>query len=262
MTQPKIPGKFYPLTPEMMQRLRKANLSRHEMSLWLYLTELDPYGDRYQELPSAIQIMSELKMSKATYFRSKARLQELNFYDFQEEKVSFRNLTGVSFLRLQSHERDSDSQKRDLKSHERDSDSQKRDCESHERDFEGSEPAPSKASGTPQSYSDYSDFLRTLSEGEREDFYEFGRKKAAKLPHPPELPDKWVAANWEELKRQWKPAKPCRDFSQHPQRGEWLDKIRTLGAGAFLFEDGSRDQERSDFLDWADTSGLIWGQES
>ncbi|MBD1836658.1 hypothetical protein [Coleofasciculus sp. FACHB-501] len=128
-------------------------------------------------------------------------------------------------------------------------------------------PKPSserESSNSPSSYqSSYQLFINSLSEGERVDFCEFGRKKASQLPHPPELPDKWIAANWEELKRQWKPpAKPCRDFSQHPQRGEWLDKIRTLGAGAFVFESGSRDQERSDFLDWADTSKLIWGQES
>ena len=250
MAQPRIPGKFYPLTPEMMRRLRQADLSRHEMNLWLYLTELDPYGDRYQELPSAIQIMSELKMSKATYFRSKARLQELHLYDFQEERVSFRNLIGVSFLILES---------------------QKCDSESHERDLEPSKPAPSKGSGTPQTYSEYSDFLQTLSEAERENFLEFGKKKAAHLPKAPQLPERWIEKNWEELRSLWlaqlplaqQPAASCERWANEPRRDEWIAEIR-IGKPRWIAQgDASLTRaERKAFADWADANGLIWGAES
>ncbi len=100
MTDLKIQGKFYPLTLDVARKLREAKLTKQEMNLWLYLIELDPYGDRYQDLPPVLEIISELKMSKTTYFRCKARLQELELFDFQDEKVSFRNLTGVSKMRL------------------------------------------------------------------------------------------------------------------------------------------------------------------
>ena len=264
MAQPRIPGKFYPLTPEMMRRLRQADLSRHEMNLWLYLTELDPYGDRYQELPSAIQIMSELEMSKATYFRSKARLQELKLYDFQEDKVSFRNLTGVSKMRLESQKCDSESHERDLQSHERDS-------ESHERDLEPSKPAPSKGSGTPQTYSEYSDFLQTLSEAERENFLELGKKKAELLPKAPQLPERWIEKNWEELRSQWlaqlspaqKPAAEQERWANDPRREEWIAEIR-IGKPRWIAQGDqslSRD-ERKAFAEWAESQNLIWGAES
>ncbi len=45
----------------------------------------------------------------------------------------------------------------------------------------------------------YTDFIQTLSDGEREKFLEFGLKKAAELPKPPALPKKWIERNWQEL---------------------------------------------------------------
>jgi len=267
MTQ-KIQGKFYPLTPETMKRLRKANLSRHEMNLWLYLTELDPYGDRYSLLPNAMEIMTELKMSKATYFRAKARLQELELYDFQEEKVSFRNLTGVSFLRLESQKRDSESQKRDSESQKRDSESQKRDSESQKRDCEPPELLPDKDYSTSQTIQTYSNFIQTLSEKQRENFLKFGLKKAAELPKPPILPERWISVNFAELYLQFRAEvgeviSPSQDWANHPRREEWIEEIRK-GKGSFIVNGGpsSEKQTRIQFAQWACVNNLVWGLES
>ena len=246
MTQ-KIQGKFYPLTPETMKRLRKANLSRHEMNLWLYLTELDPYGDRYSLLPNAMEIMTELKMSKATYFRAKARLQELELYDFQEEKVSFRNLTGVSKMRLESQKRDSESQK---------------------RDSEPPELLPDKDYSTSQTIQTYSNFIQTLSEKQRENFLKFGLKKAAELPKPPILPERWISVNFAELYLQFRAEvgeaiSPSQDWANHPRREEWIEEIRK-GKGSFIVNGGpsSEKQTRIQFAQWACVNNLVWGLES
>ncbi|MEC4816442.1 MAG: hypothetical protein SAK29_24715 [Scytonema sp. PMC 1069.18] len=69
-------GKFYPLTPLRSQKLRKAKLTKQEMTLWLYLIEKDPFGDRDCELPSTLEITAELEMSKASYFRALKVLHE------------------------------------------------------------------------------------------------------------------------------------------------------------------------------------------
>jgi hypothetical protein len=63
---------------------------------------------------------------------------------------------------------------------------------------------PNKDYGTLHTIKTYSDFIKTLSEGERESFLEFGKKKAAELKNPPvQLPLKWIETHFEELQSQW-----------------------------------------------------------
>ncbi|WP_143598256.1 hypothetical protein [Tolypothrix sp. NIES-4075] len=191
----KIQGKFYPLTPELAKKLREAKLTAAEWRFWAYLVEIDPYGDRYHDL-NPLTIQAECEMSKPTYYRAKAKFQELEIFDFQEEKVSFRNLTGVSKMRLESRKFNSESQKRD-------SESQKRDSNSQKRENRRSKPSPDKASSTPKTLQTYSDFIKTLSEGERESFLNFANKKASELPKPPTLSSKWIEVHFEELRLHW-----------------------------------------------------------
>ncbi len=214
------------------------------MNLWLYLTELDPYGDRYQELPNSKEIMTELKMSKATYFRAKARLQELELYDFQEERISFRNLEGVSKMRLES---------------------QKRDCESQKRDFEPPKPLSNKSSNAAQTNQTYTDLDQTLSESGREKFLEFGLKKAKELPRPPQLPMRWVEVNFVELYKQFKKEAgealaPSQDWANHPRREEWINEIRE-GRPRFVVLGGPEEERetRHQFAEWAEANNLVWG---
>ncbi|WP_029631508.1 hypothetical protein [[Scytonema hofmanni] UTEX B 1581] len=66
------------------------------------------------------------------------------------------------------------------------------------------EPLPNNDSSTPQTIQTYSDLIKTLSEGERESFLEFGNKKAEELKNPPvQLPLKWIEVHFEELRSQW-----------------------------------------------------------
>ncbi|MHC5830088.1 MAG: hypothetical protein ACYT04_82710, partial [Nostoc sp.] len=102
-------------------------------------------------------------MSKASYFRARARLQELELFDFQEQRVDCRNLTGVSKMRLESQKCDSESQKCD-------SESQKCDSESQKRESQRSKPSLGKDCEVSQTIQTYSDFKKTLSDSEREEF--------------------------------------------------------------------------------------------
>ncbi|MEM7552603.1 MAG: hypothetical protein AAF378_00615 [Cyanobacteria bacterium P01_A01_bin.84] len=58
-------------------------------------------------------------------------------------------------------------------------------------------------SQNPKTIKTYLDFKDSLSESERESFLKFANTKVAELPKPPTLPNKWIEANFEELKNLW-----------------------------------------------------------
>jgi asparagine synthetase B (glutamine-hydrolysing) len=101
-------GYFFLFPPIFTQRRREAQ-SRGESKIraaaewrfWSYLTEQDPWGDKYKEL-DPLDIMRECGMSKATYYRAKAKFQELGLFDFQESKACVRNLEGISKMRREA----------------------------------------------------------------------------------------------------------------------------------------------------------------
>jgi hypothetical protein len=160
-----ITGQFYPFASSMAKKLREAHLSAAEWRFWSYLIEHDPWGDRYKEL-DPFDILRECGMSKATYYRAKAKLQKLGLFDFQESKVSYRNLEGISQIRQDSQKSDS-SLKNETANPEMRANPQKRENQPLESFV-------SKASKTLQTFSD---LLKTLSEGMRESFEKFCMKK-------------------------------------------------------------------------------------
>jgi hypothetical protein len=88
----KIQGTFYPLTPDMGQRLRNANLTAAEWRLWSYLVEIDPFGDRYFELPDTLSIMQVCNIKKTSFYKAMAKFQSLELFDFQNKGFFVRNL--------------------------------------------------------------------------------------------------------------------------------------------------------------------------
>jgi len=160
-----IASQFYPFASSMAKKLRQAHLSAAEWRFWAYLIEQDPWGDRYKEL-DPFDILRECGMSKATYYRAKAKLQKLGLFDFQEGKITFRNLTGISQIRQESQKSDS-ILKNEIANPEMRPEPQKRENPPLES-------ALSKASKTLQTFSN---LLKTLSEGMRESFEKFCMKK-------------------------------------------------------------------------------------
>jgi len=74
---------YYPLTLEVSQLLREANLTAAEWRFWAYLTEIDPEGDKHKNF-DPLTAMNECGMSKPTYHQAKAKFQELGLFDFQK----------------------------------------------------------------------------------------------------------------------------------------------------------------------------------
>src|SRR4028118_420991 len=160
-----ITGQFYPFASSMAKKLREAHLSAAEWRFWSYLIEHDPWGDRYKEL-DPFAILRECGMSKATYYRAKAKLQKLGLFDFQESKVNYRNLEGISQIR-QDSQKSGSNLKNETANLEMRANPQKRENQPLESFV-------SKASKTLQTFSD---LLKTLSEGMRESFEKFCLKK-------------------------------------------------------------------------------------
>jgi hypothetical protein len=77
MPQMKIQGKFYPLTGDVTTKLRKGKLTAAEWRIWSYLVEIDPWGDRYQDIDS-LDVMSKCNCSRATFYRAIALFQEID----------------------------------------------------------------------------------------------------------------------------------------------------------------------------------------
>jgi hypothetical protein len=95
----KISEQFYPLTPERSEKLLAANLTAAQWRLWCYLIKLDPWGERYVELPDTLTICSECQIKKSTFYTAIAKFQKLGLFDFQDKGFSCRNLKGIPKIR-------------------------------------------------------------------------------------------------------------------------------------------------------------------
>lgn len=99
-------SRHYQLTPDVAKELRSLRLSAAEWRLWSYLVTLDPFGNRFQELPKVNEIIKECRMSNATFYRALATFEQHQLFDVQPLRVAFRNLRGqriVSRMRQNSH---------------------------------------------------------------------------------------------------------------------------------------------------------------
>lgn len=130
--------------------------------------------------------------------------------------------------------------------------------------------AKSGRSSTKTKFNDSIQGINSLSDSEREPFFEFGRKKAAQLPHPPELPDKWITAHWEELYRQFQASNAGKaakqeaiaiqyDWINDPRFEEWLPRAFEEGV-AWAQENQAEREQRSAFLEWAQATDPYKGR--
>ena len=255
---------------ELIRYVRSCKLSRTQYDLWLYIYEIDPFGDRWYEMPSPGAIAEELGVNERTIERAAQRLRDLHLIDFEVKtwrwRNSSKNFPEESFP--QATKRSKLRQKDpNVENGTKRSNFGQKDPKNGQKDPNREpEPLHSNGSKTPHTIQTYSDFKDSLSQEERESFLEFGLKKASQLPRPPELPLKWVEKNWEDLRNQWEKSQgrvsssKASKWENHPQREEWLEKIRHLGPVGFQAEDMPNQKMRREFYMWADENNLIWGE--
>ncbi|MBO3458496.1 helix-turn-helix domain-containing protein [Aetokthonos hydrillicola Thurmond2011] len=274
-------------------------LTGSQFRLWHYLMMIDPFADQtrngekiYHPIPSPAEIAVAIGASQRTVEKDMKRLEELGLYakritqwegyntTAEAGKAAATKLKNKSVcpepLQDKGGYLTADPAKQpDIALNSREpgylaADPAKQpDIALNSRE-QPLEPLQHKDSSVPQTIQTYTDFINTLSDSERESFVKFGEQKAKQLPRPPELPQRWVEKNWEELSAQWhkesgKTSKAQTEkWENHPQRQEWIEKIRHLGPLGFQAETNDRDEQkqRRDFAKWATDNKLIWGMES
>ena len=241
---------FYPLGHDEYLSLR-SQLKPNELDIYLYLITKHPFKDSKIEIDTAL-ISEQLGYHRRTVQLAINKLVSLNILEVEITRFKYRQARIIT---------------QDSESVDRQSESVDRQSESVDR-FRRTEPAPSKASEVPHTIQTYKTYTDSLSESERESFLEFAKKKASELPKPPTLISNWIKTHWEDLRSQWEKSQGKVSASQsskwdnHPQREEWLEKIRQLGSAGFQAEDMPNQKIRREFYVWADANNLIWGNEA
>lgn len=76
MTENSSGQSFYPLTTSISRKLYRAKLSAGKWRLWTYLS-IDPWGNRYANLPDTPLIFSKISINKSTFCKAIAKFQKL-----------------------------------------------------------------------------------------------------------------------------------------------------------------------------------------
>lgn len=241
---------------EFLTWIEKHNLKWSEVKLYLYFCTLNPFGDREIEFSPDL-LYSQLKIKKSAFYSAAARLEKLGLLSLKVLRAAARihpinrttfHLNGKSSNKSESRQ---------------------------------PEASPDKDCGEAHTYSDYSNFKHTLSEGEREQFEKFVRIEWKKLTAKNGEPGEEIVSlerflscaedtkNWhqrflnspagEEVK---KSSVASTDWTQHPEWSDWLAIMRE-GVPRFVALGTCFDNKtRRAIADWADERGLIWGNES
>lgn len=270
MTQTKIQGKFYPL--QHNEWLRACHeLTPSQRDVLYFIRTLDPYGEGLEI--SIAEIARQLSTKNKTVHRSTVsralkKLDALGFIvlELVQVKVNIK----AKGIHCCDETTSCDETTVLSTDNERDHDATSVIMTQQARSLRNKrkpETSPNHGSRPLRSNKTYKDFIDSLSEREREKFLEFGLKKAAKLPKPPTLPQKWVQQNFQELYSQFRQkvgegVVSTQNWENHPRRDEWLLEMRTKGTGAFIGLAPERERsERLKFREWAKTNNRIWGDE-
>jgi hypothetical protein len=259
---------FYQLTNQEWIETVK-DLTGAEIKVLYYVRTLDPFGDRELDY-SVTQMALQLGLSKGAVSKALKKLDQIDLIDVELVRVKIHILTNKNSKTELPIRNSISYRKHELPIvHENFPEETDVSSGKHKLPIENEqqpEALPDNNYSLTHTNKTYSDFKKTLSESERENFLEFGHKKAAQLPKKPELPLKWIEKNFEELRAEWEKsqgrtnAQIAEKWENHPHRVEWLEKIRLLGPVGFQAEDMPNQKLRRSFYLWAEENKLIWGE--
>ena len=226
MPQTKIQGKFYPLkSSEWIDSI--TQLTHSELKILYYVRSLDPYNNGIDL--SASQIARDLstdknKMHRSTVGRALKSLDRKGFINMELIKVRIK-VNPRGFLTDQEAESEPDLKP---KSEAKNDVVATQPCCDHATDVvttqqnvqprnkecaHATESAPTQQSEAetksqqqvqePKIFKTYTDFKDSLSEGERENFLEFVRKKAENLEKPINDLEAWLASKTKAKENRW-----------------------------------------------------------
>ncbi len=265
----RIEGKFHPLTKETAKQWYKHQHLTTTGYLLAIKGILRAPGSNLR-IPNVVEFCKEWEIGKSAFYRAVNALKASGELDWEATEgiiLKSRNEEKVVSILLEEEKCPTSgkvSHERDAQSHERDTQSHERDAQSHERDTD------IYIDHARAKIQIFTDFIETLSNSERENFLEFGKKQAAQMPHKVVLPEKWIASNWEEVRSQWeasaagqkvkeKVEAAAADWPNHPQFEEWLNKCYFVGR-LWTMEDSPDQAERTAFFNWAQKTNAYVGR--
>ena len=156
------------------------------------------------------EIYTKLGISRAAFYNALSRLKAEGSVDWSvPDHTPFSIKLAVCECRQESTIVDEPSMDVDKLSTIVDEPSRNVDKPSRNVDKKLPEPLPDKESSAPSDLSQiYSTYLNSLPTRERETFLNFARSKAHQLPEPPQLIEKWIAANLNWVKEEFDKAYP------------------------------------------------------
>ncbi|NJN74732.1 MAG: MarR family transcriptional regulator [Limnothrix sp. RL_2_0] len=246
MAKRKINGKFYAFTDADLTSVIQLRASEKDVFLYLRLT--DPFGDGCEVIVSAIA--ERLKRTKSTITRALNVLKEKGLVNFEftscKAKVDGRSsdepehppaTLSAELPPEPDHapeEPPSDAPENQqihtgIDRYAQESTDTHRNRPIRTGISEEPEPAQAKASKSPKTYSNYLKLLKTLSDKEqRERFLNFCQRKAAELPQPVRMLDKWIYKNFDFLKAQFQ-QETGENIGQEQSDGSQSDHVSGQG---------------------------------
>jgi biotin operon repressor len=88
------PSGFYQTPNHMAMKAIQAKLTSADWCVWSYLQMIDPFGDRFVDIPNHREIAEIIGLSEKSVKRSIHKLEELGFYDTQVLVMKGKNLAG------------------------------------------------------------------------------------------------------------------------------------------------------------------------
>ncbi|NJL64040.1 MAG: hypothetical protein HC903_22160 [Methylacidiphilales bacterium] len=208
-------------------------LTGSQCRLWLYLMTIDPFADytvngeiKYHNLPPIADIAVAIGISPDTVDKDLRKLRYLKLYDYRTLSVQGHNLTSAKA----KIEADRLKQKPEFKSEQKpklntdkgsaylsgDGDylsgssaylSSNEDYLSGDSaylsDYQSLESSPEKGLNLSSNYSNYTDFIQTLPEGEREIFLTYCQEIAKNLTQKVNDIEAWLAHKTKAGKNRW-----------------------------------------------------------
>ncbi|MBD2245162.1 hypothetical protein [Nostoc sp. FACHB-888] len=210
------------------------------------------------------KVCEELGIAKTAFYNAISRLREEGSIDWEAPKGILVSISST-FRECGIDSTIAETESANMESHSTIAEAESANTESHSTIVESKSSQSLHDNGFEDSpnllIDSYQIFNNSLSDSARESFLEFAKKKASQLPNPPQLPQRWIERNFDELRSQWYKSKgqssPAQNYKWEtdPRTPDWLAVIEET-ANPLEF---ATDKEKQDFVRWCnETKQFSW----
>lgn len=255
--------RYYALKAGELKKLRDAGILNNATFVYFILKLKNPWCDRPLRI-KPLELSIEWDIPESSVYEAIGKLKDAELVSIEEAEIVLKWHSQEDSLSdnpesLRDSRMDSEIPECVMENQNKFRDSR---IDSEIPENRQPEPPPNEGFRNPHTLQTYSDFKKTLSKEEREEFLKFGENRAGELKNPPvQLPQKWIEKNWEELSAKWYKSK-----GQTPpaQSAKWETDSRTSDWLIIIEETGNplqfaTDKEKQDFVRWCnETKQFSW----